>query len=265
MRWVNGLKGELSRIWDAAITRRRKTHIGLKARRFIRNSEEQVPQLTEDQISAVRALWGKYGYSFSMHWHRLYTAKTGVFDPAFVPEYVFLYQIRTAMNDMTFATAWSDKAYLDRIISDVKTPTCVVRNINGTFLDEQYRIVQPDEVIRIMDAHEKLVVKPSILTDTGKGVQLLQRPYDLDRLRAQYQRDYVIQIPLEQHSEMSRLNATSVNTMRFNTVLLDSQAYVMSAFVKVGQTGAFTDNTGHDRFFIGINILQADCLSAAHP
>lgn len=253
MSWEDKLKGVLSRIWNVANTRRRKVTMGLKARKFIRNSAEPVPQLTEEQSSAVKALWGKYGYSFPMHWHRLYYAKTGVFDPSFVPEYVFLYQIRTAMNDMTFATAWSDKAYLDRYISDVKTPTCVVRNVNGTFLDDQYRIIGSDEIRRIMDAHEKLVVKPSVLTDTGKGVQLLQHPYDLDRLQAQYQRDYVIQIPLEQHPEMSKLNATSVNTIRFNTVLLDSQAYVMSAFVKVGQTGAFADNSGHDRYFIGIN------------
>lgn len=220
---------------------------------YIANSKESIPELTKQQKCDIRNFWGKYGIEIPMDWHRLIYAKTGNYDPSYVPEPIFHRIIKPRMNNYTFAGVWSDKAYIDYFIRDVKTVRTVVRNVDGRFLDENFHLVSGEEAQRIMQQYDNLVIKPSIYTETGKGVMLLHKPFDLYVLSKKYKNNYVIQIPLKQHVELAKLNESSVNTIRINSVLFDRKAHIMSSFMKVGQAGEFADNKGKDRFFIGIN------------
>lgn len=225
----------------------------------IRSSNDPIPDLTSQQKQEIKAYWTQYGIEVPFQWHRLFYSKTGIKDPCFVPEPVFQSIIKPQMNDHTFAGIWSDKAYIDHFIGDVQTVRSVVRNVNGRFLDEQFSLITIDDAQRILEQYDTLVIKPSIYTDTGKGVKLLKNPFDLNGLDVEYGKNYVIQIPLRQHPELAKLNQSSVNTIRVNSVLFGTEAHVMSAFVKVGQAGEFADNSGHDRYFIGIRENGTFC------
>lgn len=219
----------------------------------VSNSSEVLPELTQEQANEIRAFWEKYGFrNFSMQWHRFYYGKTGQFRPDFIPHPLFSKQIKPAMNNVGYGAVWSDKSYLDYFLRGIPTAACVLRNVNGRFLDAEFRLVDWREAERILNEYDALVVKPSVDTNTGKGVVLLHPPYSVDRIVASHHRNFVVQLPLRQHPEMGKLNESSVNTIRVNSVLFDTEAHVMSAFVKVGQAGAFADNNGHDRYFIGI-------------
>lgn len=218
----------------------------------IAESHINVPELTSEQEKQIKEYWGKYGIDITTHWHKLYYAATGINDPRFVPNPIFQKVIKAKMNNHTFASVWSDKAYIDRYLNGVKTVRSIVRNVEGRFLNEQFDIITFEEASRIIESYSELVIKPATDTESGKGVDLLKAPYDLKKLHDLYCKNYVIQIPIRQHSGMAKLNESSVNTIRVNTVLFDKDAYVMSAFVKVGMPGAFADNQGHDRYFIGI-------------
>ena len=172
--------------------------------------------------------------------------------PDFIPATLFFQQIKPAMNDVGYGAAWSDKAYLDHFLKGTPTVTCVLRNVNGRWLDAEHSLIPEKKAEELLAPFQELVVKPAIDTNTGKGVVLLHSPFSLDEIKASHGRNFVVQIPLKQHPEMAALNASSVNTIRVNSVLLQDEAHVMSAFVKVGQAGAFADNSGHDRRFIGI-------------
>lgn len=154
---------------------------------------------------------------------------------------------------------WSDKSYLDYYIRDCKTVRTVVRNVSGRFLDEQFRLITMEEAQIILDSFPRLVIKPSMNTKMGRSVRLLEGKVSLQELAKNYNHDYVIQVPLTQHPDMAKLNASSVNTIRVNTILLGSKAHVMTAFVKVGQKEAFADNSGENRFFIGIKTDGSYC------
>lgn len=212
-----------------------------------------IPTLSETEKQSITAYWKPYGFEFSHDWHRFLYSVTGRKDVSFLPEPVFQQKIKNHFNDYTFGAVWSDKAYTDFFIRDAKVVRSVVRNVNGRFLDEAFNVITMAEASKIMQNFDALVIKPSTLTDTGKGVKLLHKPYDLEGLAKEYKKNFVIQIPLKQHSELAKLNESSVNTIRVNSVLLGTEAHVMSAFIKVGQTGQFADNNGHERFFIGIN------------
>ena len=157
------------------------------------------------------------------------------------------------MNDIHMAAAWSDKAYTDWVVREVKTVRSVVRCVNGRLLNEAFELIDRKAASVIMNSYEALVLKPTMFTDTGKNVVLAHAPFDIDKIIARYGRFFVVQIPLKQHPDMALLNESSVNTIRIDTILLDGEAHAIPAFVKAGQPGDFTDNGGgENRIFIGV-------------
>ena len=226
----------------------------------INRSPEHIPELTEAEIKEIKEFWEKkYGFSFPLLWHRYFYGATGVKDYRYIPETVFHREVKPCFNGKEESLIWGDKCYIDFFLRGSKTVRSVLRNVDGRFLDESFNLIDFSQAQAVIDRYDTLVVKPSMNTDTGKGVQLLKAPFDLETIHGQYRKNYVLQIPLVQHADMAKLNASSVNTIRVNSVLLETEAHVMSAFVKVGQAGEFADNHGHDRYFIGIHMDGTFC------
>ena len=223
-----------------------------KIRNQLNMEKSGLPQLAKAQEDAIQAFWANYHVKPDLEWFRLFYAKTGNETPEYVTDPIFHQKIKIAMNEPAFANVWGDKAYIDHFVKGVKTVECVVRNVNGRFLNNQFELIDQKQAQEIMDRYEALVIKPSTNTHTGIGVELIHAPFDLGKLTNEYKKNFVIQVPLRQHPDMGKLNASSINTMRINSVLFETEAHVMSAFVKVGQAGEFADNHGKDRYFIGI-------------
>jgi len=255
---IKGFYGKV-RAWDER--RMQKFQAWDQHRILIKNinksieiSKDPIPELTARQKDDIQKYWNQFGFSVPYEWHRLFYAKTGRELPDYVPKTTFNENIRPCMNDNRLAGAWSDKAYLDYFIKAVKTPVCVIRNVSGRFLDSQFRLISMEQAQKLINGHDRLVIKPTLYTHTGHGVALLDRPYDLKTIDEQYKQDYVMQLPLKQHEGMKRFNASSINTIRVDSVLFGEEAHIMSSFVKVGEAGQFADNSGSDRYFIGIRV-----------
>ena len=237
---------------DAAAKKKFETAIQTHFRKS--TDIKEFPELSEEQKQEARAYWKERGIELSTtDWHRYYYAKTGKVDPRFVPDDVFHRISRPRMNDIHMAAAWSDKAYTDWVVREVKTVRSVVRCVNGRLLNEAFELIDRKAASVIMNSYEALVLKPTMFTDTGKNVVLAHAPFDIDKIIARYGRFFVVQIPLKQHPDMALLNESSVNTIRIDTILLDGEAHAIPAFVKAGQPGDFTDNGGgENRIFIGV-------------
>ena len=254
-----GLNKTAKRIINSATSYHREYQYRKKFQRAIgehleKTTDMVIPELTASQKHDVEDYWKGHGITLSsMDWHRFYYAKTGMIDPRFVPDDVFHRIIRPKMNDYQLGAAWSDKAYTDWVVRDVKTVRSVVRCVNGRLLNEQYELIDRKATNIILNSYETLVLKPTMFTDTGKNVILAHAPFSINDIIAHYGRFFVVQIPLKQHPEMALLNESSVNTIRIDTILLGMEAHSVSAFVKAGQPGEFTDNGGGEkRIFIGI-------------
>ena len=235
---------------------------GMERRRYLASvrthiekaTDVPIPELSADAQKEIKSYWDAYGIQLSStEWHRFFYAKTGQTDPRFVSADVFHKIIRPMMNDIYFATAWSDKAYTDWVVRDVKTVCSVVRSVNGRLLDERFGLIDQKTANDILNRYEALVLKPTLLTNTGKNVSLERAPFDIAAIIKRYGRNFVAQLPLKQHPEISLLNESSVNTIRVDTVLFEREAHAIPSFIKVGQPGQFTDNGGgENRIFIGI-------------
>lgn len=218
------------------------------------NKDGEFPELTRGEQEEIASFWKKYGISLSSYeWHQYYYGKSGIKDPRFVPDDVFHRLIRPHMNDVGLAAAWSDKAYTDWVVRDVHTVCSVVRCVNGRLLDGDFKLIDTKTAGRIMNLYDFLVIKPTMYTDTGKNVMLLNAPFKIEEILKQYGKFFVVQLPMKQHPDLAKLNESSVNTIRIDTVLFDQKAHATSAFIKVGQPGQFADNGGGEkRIFIGI-------------
>lgn len=223
-----------------------------KVKRQISMSSQPIPKLTRNQKQEILSFWNRYNINVPTYWHQLLYAKTGKQLPDYIPELTFHQIIKPKMNNYMFSSVWGDKSYIDLFINKVSIVKSVVRNVNGRFLNEKFDLISSIEAQTILEQYDQLVVKPSTFTDTGKGVQLLKSPFSLNQISKLYKKNYVIQLPLNQHNDIAELNRSSINTIRVNSVLFENEAYIMSAFIKVGQSGSFADNQGKNRYFIGI-------------
>ena len=224
-----------------------------KLKKEERSAGMPVKSLTGAEKAEIAEFWGRYGFRTSMRWHELLYGVTGLREPRFLPDDTFLLDILPRTRDEGMARAWSDKSYLDLHIHGVRTAECVLRNVDGHFLGGEHTVLSPEEAGEILSGiTEPLVIKPSMDTNTGKGIRLIAPPFDLQEIVKEYKQNYVLQRPLHQHRDMGRLNQSSVNTIRVNSALVGNEVLILSAFVKVGQQGEFCDNHGKDRFFIGV-------------
>lgn len=55
-------------------------------------------------------------------------------------------------------------------------------------------------------------------------------------------RDVAVQLVMQQHPEMAKMNASSVNTIRIICIMLDGESIPLSAVVRIGNSGSRVDN-----------------------
>lgn len=212
-----------------------------------------IKRLNAAQKEAIRNLWGVADYST----HELIYSVTGSFDVNYCPESVFFTKLEFLLNNQKLVTAWADKNYFDKFFPEVRFPVSIIRNISGTFYDKNYKLLRKKEAIEILKKYDKVCIKPSMDSGTGKGVLLIQVDKNIEEIMDKYKTDYVIQEILQQLEETKSLNPSSVNIVRVCSLFINNKATVLSASLRCGAEGHFNDNSitpdGKGMFVIGVD------------
>lgn len=214
-----------------------------------------IARLTADQKAQVNEVWKGKVSSKGFATHELVLSATGKFDPYICSELMFRTSIELALNNFQLKFGFSDKNYFDRMFPGEPMPTAVIRNINGVFLDAQYRQITRQDALKLMNSHEKLIAKPSIENGFGKSVSLYQNK-DFERVFDDFKQNYIVQEVLTQHSSVSALNPTSINVVRVISLSLNGKVSPVNYALRCGAQGSITDNQitkdGRGMFVIGI-------------
>lgn len=113
--------------------------------------------LDSEQKRQIQAFYQDCGLRIKDYiFHQYYYAKTGVCNPAFIPDGLFHAFIVPHFNNLTLAQAWRDKNYFDLVFRSVRMPETLIRNINGTFLDKDYNIVSEREAGAILEREKRV-------------------------------------------------------------------------------------------------------------
>ncbi len=219
--------------------------------------EHNIPikRLTAEQKGQVKQIWGDLIDSNCFATHELALSVTGKFDPYICSELMFRTKLELELNNFQLKWGWSDKNYFDMFLPDVPMPKTVLRNINGVFLDAEYRPVTDEQRIEILQKYDKLIVKPSIENGFGKSVKLYKNG-EYENISKDFRSNYLVQEVFRQHSSVAALNPSSVNVVRVISLALNGKVSPVNCALRCGASGSITDNQitpdGRGMFIIGV-------------
>lgn len=213
-----------------------------KIRRLTRLHRARIPRLLPEEQNECLAFVRKLhkGYS-DLRWHAYYGMTSGIQSPYYIPEDLFYLHLEEALNPIQVARAYLNKNLWD-LLGIGPLPRTVARLIRGRLFNETYQQVDITQIPLSPD--DEVVVKPARHSGGGRGVRFLRWGEMVHEIAiyANDGEDYIFQTLLSQHSDLERLNPSSVNTLRIITVRLGRSIAFANAALRVGRNGGRTDN-----------------------
>ncbi len=206
-------------------------------------------------------------YTFCHHsdlkWLDFYHSVYGKPDPFFISVPVYYY-IETCMNHRMLTYAIKEKNFLNKFMPAIPTPGTIIRRINGFYYNEKFHQVDINEVWRLLNQHNKFILKPSVESGGGSSIRVFEKKDsgfldDKGNLNAMffesYFKDFIIQEYIVQHNYFSQFNPSSNNTIRVFTYrsIKDDSINILHCLLRIGAKGNYLD---HDH--LGGVVLAID-------
>lgn len=208
-----------------------------------------VKPLSDAQKRDIKAYWKNLtGKEVPVFWHEYFYSRNGIFSERYVPTCLYHSSIIYHLNTRPLTMAYTDKCSYDNYLSDVWRPKTIVRNINGFFYDDS-KPISKAEALEICGNLKDVVIKPSMIGMWGTGVRIfssdngrLNEKETVQDLFNQFDKNFIVQKKVIQHTEMSRLNPTSLNTLRVLSFRHGDEVTVLYAVVRIGRKDKMVDN-----------------------
>ena len=220
---------------------------------FTKNTKEQV--LSKSQIADVKKYYENYRKVNTL-FHNFYTEKTEKFYVEYIPDDLYYCYIDPFYNDWEKAKIVDNKCFYSCLFKGVAQAENIVCRINNLWLSENYTILKKDEVKTLLRRYDSFFLKKATDSEGGIGVFFFDGEDRVERLFKKVSGisgDIVIQKPLIQHEALSKINASSVNTIRVLSLLSDSGVKVYSSILRIGINGAKVDNASSGGITCGID------------
>ena len=221
-------------------------------------------ELTSTQKKEIDDVYyGCYGEKIPYIWHRHYTAFTGVFDPLYFPELLYIPEFERFSNIYTdFVKVFTDKNVLPYVakMAGIKMPETIISSTRGLVRDLDNNILNDEQVLSWLSNAGELFVKPSINTGSGVGCRLIQMDGGKDQLTGNTAlsvlnnlgNDYVIQRRIICSKDIENLHQNSCNTFRIVTYRWKKSIKCMPVIMRIGRNNNIIDNAHAGGIFIGV-------------
>lgn len=208
-----------------------------------------VTPLTQEQKKEINAYWKKLiGKEIPTYWHEYFYSRNGEFSVRYVPTCLYHSSLIYRLNMRPLTMAYTDKCSYDNYLPDVRRPETIIRNTNGYFFDERHPITKNEALERCRNLKD-VVIKPSMIGMWGTGVRIIStdngridEKETVEELFDTFKENFIIQKKVIQHPEMSRLNPTSLNTLRVLSYHHGDEVVVLYAVVRIGRKDKLVDN-----------------------
>lgn len=205
--------------------------------------------LSQEQKKEINAYWKKLiGKEIPTYWHEYFYSRNGEFSVRYVPTCVYHSSLVYRLNMRPLTMAYTDKCSYDNYLSDVRRPETIIRNINGYYFDDKHSITKKEAIERCKNLKD-VVIKPSMIGMWGTGVRIIStdngrvdEKETVEELFDTFKENFIIQKKVVQHSEMSRLNPTSLNTLRVLSYHHADEVVVLYTVVRIGRKDKLVDN-----------------------
>ena len=189
-----------------------------------------------------------------------------------VPEEVCHLLIEPILNSKMAAGYYGDKNFFDKLLPMDYMPRTILRKVRGFFYDIDYNPVdlydsKLYELLSLANT-SRIILKPSVDGESGRGVLLFDFFEKEQKWKARNSQDVltvsflinhcgddiIIQESIEQHTDISFFNDSSVNTLRLGIYksVKDDKSHVIGSIMRIGASGSIVDNAHCGGCFVGI-------------
>lgn len=147
-----------------------------------------------------------------------------------------------------------DKNLYDLFFHDINRPKVLFRKMHDMLLDEGYNQISVEDAIAMAREQGEVILKESHFSGSGHGISFWNKATDDESIIRDIIKNprVICQALIKQHSELSRLNPTSVNTVRIMTLDFHGTIYILSSIMRTGVNGSRVDNCYSGGVFCGI-------------
>ena len=205
--------------------------------------------LTTSQIKEIQDFYcDMLGHTVPIDWHQYFYSRTGIYSKLYIPTSEYKNHLIGRLNIYPFHLAYNDKNMTDVTLPHTHQPKIYLKNMGGYYYAEGKAITR-DEAVYVCKDLGDVIIKPS-LTGRGVGVRKVHlengmvngEKQSVDDLFNEYQADFLVQKVIEQHSHMSALNPSSINTIRVVSYRSGMEIKVVYTVIRIGRQGMNIDN-----------------------
>lgn len=220
--------------------------------KIIKQSMQLCPMktLSKGQVADIKVYFKKhFGREVPTYWHQYLYSRNGVYSEKYIPASIYNSEIIYRLNKFQFRHAYVDKGFYDTLFPDINRPKTIIKNVNGYYYDE-IKPLSLEEAIERCSHLSGAIIKPTLEGTWGQGVKLIKTENgnveglgcSIKELFQQYKRSFIVQERFEQHEDISRLNPTSLNTLRVMSYRRGNEIIILYAVVRIGRQGQVIDN-----------------------
>lgn len=208
---------------------------------------------SEEYQTVIIPFWKKYGIKPAKMWYQIFADREQKVDPRYIPDDLWYGEIVPYFSNTQFRRFGEDKCMHDLFFKDLKRPQTIIKNMAGVFYDGDMNVITKDEALeKCLTYADDFVIKPSIDSGEGRLISFFDRKNKsrkailsaLSELKA----NYIAQEVVHQHPALSKLNPSSLNTIRIVSFFFEGKVYILSAILRIGASGHKVDNIGAGGF-----------------
>jgi hypothetical protein len=203
----------------------------------------------------------------NIHWIKAYISISGKTSPCYIPEDVYYLGIEPRLNDYSLARAYADKNFYERFLIEFKEVfvSSLLRKINGILYDSEFNLVNKEKISSIIESEEKFIIKPSLDSGGGRGVEIIDFIKKADSYKnheniltlSSFNENFVLQGIINQHPFFAQFNTSSVNTVRLLAYrsVENNEVEVIQGVLRIGVSGSHVDNQASGGVACGFDLV----------
>lgn len=189
--------------------------------------------------------WKDFSVSINMSTFRVCNNISGISDPKFIPEEIFLSDIEPTLNSTSSVEFLQYKSFYTKWFSNNCFPSCYFHNVDGEFLDQKLNSISFSDVEKIIkELKYPVVFKPNRDSYGGAGVFFPKSHEELlNHLNGR--RNFVVQEKINQHPFFNKFNPVGLNTIRvcLYRSVSDNKIHVLNCTLRMGVGGSLDNVT----------------------
>lgn len=224
--------------------------------------------------NSILPFWAKYGVHPGKHWIKYSYSISHSLDPRCIPRGIWFGRIIPHFNSMMYERQLQDKNLHHLLFHDTKRPETIYKCPDGEYCNDDFSPISKEEAYARCFQEGDYIIKPTTDTFEGSGISAFHGsdgPEAISSVLDLYQNlPHIVQRFVRQHPDLAAFNASTFNTIRLVTIVLNGKVHILSSILRIGADGNIVDNVSQGGYQCTINPdgtlqkLAYTCRSSKH-